>query len=75
MNRRTIILLLLLVLPIGLYGCSGAKSNIVVVIEKTGTYHRPDCALVKMAKTVTMTIAQARADQLKPCPACKPDTI
>jgi hypothetical protein len=74
MNRRTIIFLLLLVPPIGLYGCSGAKSNIVV-IEKTGTYHRPDCALVKMAKTVTMTVAQARADHLVPCPVCKPDTI
>jgi len=75
MRPRGIILLVFLVMPIIFVGCSGEHAKMVVAIEKTGTYHRPECPLVKMAKTQLMTVAEARAEHLKPCPACKPDTL
>jgi methylphosphotriester-DNA--protein-cysteine methyltransferase len=57
----------------GAAGCSTQTARYVVVIEKTQTYHRPDCRLVQMAKTTRMTLREAKAEHLKPCPLCKPD--
>lgn len=75
MNRTVGTFFIVLILLMALTGCTGANSKEVVVAEKSEFYHRPDCALVKMAKTISMTVAQARAEHLKPCPACKPDTL
>jgi len=75
MKRTPNVLIAILVLPLLFVACSGGNEKEVVAIEKTGTYHRPGCPLVNMAKTTLMTVAEARADHLKPCPECKPDTI
>jgi methylphosphotriester-DNA--protein-cysteine methyltransferase len=50
------------------------KKAEVVVIEKTKTYHREGCPPTNMAKTKIMTIAEAKADNNRPCPGCKPDS-
>ena len=63
----------LLLTVTGAAGCSAQTGRYVVVIEKTQTYHRPDCRLVQMAKTTRMTLREAKAEHLKPCPLCKPD--
>ena len=76
MNARTIILALLLIVAVCLLsGCSNhVKKGEVVVIEKTKTYHREGCPPTNMAKTTIMTVAEAKADNDKPCPGCKPDS-
>ncbi|HUI65026.1 MAG TPA: hypothetical protein VL126_09305 [Bacteroidota bacterium] len=56
-----------------LLGCSNVNSKEVFAIEKTGVYHRAECPPVHMAKAVPMSLEQARAEHLKPCPVCKPD--
>jgi methylphosphotriester-DNA--protein-cysteine methyltransferase len=75
MRRSTFTIFLVLLLPVVFTSCSGANSKEFVAVEKTGTYHRPDCPLLKMAKTEMVTVAEAKAEHLKPCPACKPDTL
>ena len=55
-------------------GCSGSPEREVVVIRKTGTYHRADCPPVHMAKTMVMAVSEARAAHFKPCTVCKPDS-
>ena len=56
-------------------GCSNhVKKGDVVVIEKTKTYHREGCPPTNMAKTTIMTVAEAKTDNDKPCPGCKPDS-
>jgi methylphosphotriester-DNA--protein-cysteine methyltransferase len=75
MTRPLFIVLTILVFPVAFFGCSEEKAKEVVVIENTTIYHRPDCHLVTMAKTETMTLARAKSQHLKPCPLCKPDTI
>lgn len=60
-------------------GCSGGSGNAgsgreVVTIEKTKSYHTGACLRVCMARTRTMTIGEAKALGLKPCPGCKPDS-
>jgi methylphosphotriester-DNA--protein-cysteine methyltransferase len=75
MKRAVTILCVVLFLPVVFVSCSGANSKEVVAVEKTGTYHRPECPLVKMARIKIMTVAEARAEHLKPCTACKPDTL
>ncbi len=62
---------ILVVLP----GCSGEKKETVVVtvIEKTKTYHRKECAPVHMARTIDMSLSEAKTKKLKACPVCKPD--
>ncbi len=57
---------------VALSGCSGSGQE-VLAIERTRTYHRESCPVVRMAKTVTMTLAQASALNFTPCPACKPN--
>lgn len=74
MMRSVVIVLAFLLLPVAIYGCSEANVKEVVVIENTNVYHRPDCVLVRMAKTETMTLTRAKAEHLKPCPLCKPDS-
>ena len=59
---------------IGFSGCGGARAREVAVIEKTRTYHREECAPVRMAKTEEMTITEAKARNFTPCPICKPDS-
>jgi hypothetical protein len=54
-------------------GCAGAGSDNVVVIEKTKSYHRPECPRVKMAEVRTMTREEALALNCQPCPDCRPD--
>jgi len=75
MKRPVLILLAILTLPVTFFGCTGENTKKVVVIENTNIYHRPDCRLVRMAKTETMTLAQAKADHLRPCPLCEPDSM
>jgi methylphosphotriester-DNA--protein-cysteine methyltransferase len=71
--RQTIGIVLVLVCLLA--ACSSKPRTEVVGIEKTGMYHRPGCPLTNMAKTKLMTLAVAKAEHLKPCPLCKPDTI
>ncbi len=56
-----------------LSGCSGSSEQEVLAIERTRTYHRETCRVVRMAKTIPMTVAQASALHFAPCPACKPN--
>jgi methylphosphotriester-DNA--protein-cysteine methyltransferase len=65
----------MLSIPILLSACTGGNNNKVVAIEKTGTYHREICSPVNMAKTKLMTVAEAKADHLRPCTVCKPDSL
>ena len=65
-----IALLCLLTFP----GCAGSKERNVVVIARTNTYHRENCARVRMAHTRTMTVEEARALNFEPCPGCHPDS-
>ena len=59
-----------------LLGCSKTLGkNDVLVIKKTNTYHRENCPPVNMAKTTVMTVAEAKADNYKPCPAFKSDSV
>lgn len=76
MRRPLEILWLILLGSITLLsGCTGRKEKEVIAIEKTKTYHREGCPPVNMAKTKFVTIAEAKAEHLKPCPTCKPDTL
>ena len=55
-------------------GCTTAKKNEVLVIEKTKVYHTDQCARVRMAHTRIITIEEARNLNCQPCPGCHPDT-
>jgi len=55
-------------------GCAGSRERNVVVVARTNTYHKDDCARVRMAHTRTMTSEEARALNFEPCPWCHPDT-
>lgn len=59
---------------IGFAGCGSAHGREVMVIGKTRTYHRQECAPVHMAKAEEMTVSEAKARHFKPCPVCKPDS-
>lgn len=63
---------LLLILFIAFISCGSKPAKIVVVIEKTKSYHTRDCSRVFMAKTKEMTREEAKAKKLTPCPYCKP---
>jgi hypothetical protein len=57
-------------------GCSRTlDKNEVIVIKKTDTYHKVTCPPVNMAKTTIMTVAEAKADHYKPCPAFASDSV
>jgi hypothetical protein len=58
-----------------LSGCSGTVHKEVFAIERTATYHRSKCPPVHMARTLLMTLDEAKALHLKPCPVCKPDLL
>jgi hypothetical protein len=58
-----------------LSGCSGTGDKGVLAIERTGTYHRSECPPVHMARTLLMTLDEAKALHLKRCPVCKPDLL
>ena len=64
------VLVLLLAFP----GCAGSRERNVVVVEKTRSYHKQNCARVRMAHTRTMTLEEARALNCEPCPWCHPDS-
>lgn len=65
--------LLACLLSIASAGCGATHEREVMVIEKTGMYHREDCAPVHMAKTEAMPLSEAKARHFKPCPVCTPD--
>jgi methylphosphotriester-DNA--protein-cysteine methyltransferase len=73
--KQSIVLVVVFFLLAALPGCSEGHGEEVIAIEKTGSYHRPGCPLANMAKTKAMSTSQAKANRLKPCPRCKPDTI
>ncbi len=73
--KSPIILIIVFFLFTALSGCASGGGKEVLAVEKTGTYHRPECPLVHMAKTKPMSVDRARAEHLKPCPGCKPDTV
>jgi len=52
--------------------CGAREPETVVVIEKTKTFHRDNCARVRMANTTTVSVTDATAHGMKPCPHCKP---
>ena len=64
-------LLLLSAAMIG--GCAAHAESDVYAIKKTASFHREDCFPVHMAKTIKMTVAEAKREQLRPCPLCKPE--
>jgi hypothetical protein len=76
MKLGNFILILLIIVAAAMQcGCTNhLKKGEVVVIEKTKTYHREGCPPTNMAKTTIMTVAEAKADNDKPCPGCKPDS-
>ncbi len=73
--KKSFVLVVVLFVLSALSGCSTAHDREVIAVGKTGSYHRPGCFLIQMAKGTPMTVAEARAEKLKPCPGCKPDTI
>ena len=50
-------------------GCS-ARSDKVLVVAKTNSYHRDKCIRTNMAKTVSMPIDEAISRHYDPCPLC-----
>src|SRR5260221_873338 len=54
-------------------GCAGAGGEMVIVTQKTRTYHREECPRVKMADVKVMTRDEALALNCQPCPDCRPD--
>jgi hypothetical protein len=58
---------------LGALSCAGAGRESVYVIGKTRSYHRADCARVRMAYAETMNRDEAIALDYKPCPDCRPD--
>ena len=55
---------------IGFAGCGSAQGHEVMVIEKTKSYHRPECPPVHMARIQEMTVNEAKARHFTPCPIC-----
>jgi hypothetical protein len=56
-------------------GCAGYPPKEVVIIEKTHSYHRPECTKVMMAKTQYVLLTADISKTYKQCPYCKPDTL
>jgi hypothetical protein len=69
-KARLTALLFLLSFP----GCAGSSGRNVLVVAKTNSYHRENCARVGMAHTRTMTLEEARALNYEACPWCHPDS-
>ena len=67
------IVLLLLVGVILTAGCT--RPHEVVVIEKTRSFHRAECARVNMAKVRYVELTSDVLVRYRPCPLCKPDTL
>ena len=76
MVRRTLMLRLvtLIILLVMLVSCEQRDTRTVVVIKKTDSYHRLECAKVNMAETTTMSLDSAIAHRMRPCPYCRPDS-
>lgn len=53
--------------------CGNTRDDQVVVVEKTKSYHRANCGKLHMAHSTTISVADAIAQHLRPCPYCKPD--
>jgi methylphosphotriester-DNA--protein-cysteine methyltransferase len=68
---KTILPIALMALLVG--SCGQKFDEKVVVIEKTRSYHRPNCAQVMMARAVTASRTEARQKSYRPCPYCMPD--
>jgi len=56
-----------------LFGCTQQRSEKVLVIEKTKSYHTDRCSRIIMASTKMMTKGEAEAMNYSPCPGCQPD--
>ena len=69
-KARLLALICLLCFP----GCAGSGERNVVVIARTNTYHKENCARVRMAHTRMITVDEARALNYEPCPGCHPDS-
>ncbi|MEW6511023.1 MAG: hypothetical protein AB1428_08710 [Bacteroidota bacterium] len=74
MRRATVAVRVLLGIA-AISGCSRSSPRAVVAIERTHSYHRPTCPPVNMARTVMVTLEDAKAKKLTPCPLCHPDSI
>ena len=66
-------ILLSLLFSLLLTSCAPKFDDEVVVIEKTRSYHRPNCAQVMMARATVETRAEAKEKGCRPCPYCQPD--
>ncbi len=53
--------------------CARKPGEEVVVIEKTHSYHRPDCGQVIMARGIVLSREDAQVKNFRPCPYCQPD--
>ena len=76
-TSRFAFLLAVSVLVIAAAGGGCAKNggaHEVLAIPKTHSYHRETCSRVRMARTVPMTVDEARGAGYAPCPLCRPGT-
>ncbi len=53
--------------------CARKFDEKVVVIEKTRSYHRPNCGQVIMARGTVVSREDAQVKNFRPCPYCQPD--
>ncbi|MFI5253254.1 MAG: hypothetical protein ACHQQQ_12585 [Bacteroidota bacterium] len=58
-----------------LMGCTHYPPKEVVVIERTTSYHRPECSKVMMARTKYVPLTPDISRSYKPCPYCKPESL
>jgi len=64
----------LFLFTLALGGCQ-RNPHEVAVIEKTKSYHRPECNVVMMANARYCDMTPQIAHDYKRCPYCKPDTL
>ena len=53
-------------------GCAKRNQEMVIVVEKTRTYHIEQCPRIVMANAEEMTRGEARKRKYHPCPDCLP---
>jgi hypothetical protein len=75
MIKNIFLTVALVVCVVAIPGCGKSSAREVAVIEKTKSYHREECAKVKMADAKIEAFTPAIKADYKPCPYCKPDTV
>jgi uncharacterized lipoprotein YmbA len=55
-----------------LAGCAAPRTRAVVAVLKTRSYHTAECPKVAMARTVRLSLEEARELRLNACPGCRP---